>query len=76
MWDPQDPTNPYASTASYGDRFSFVYVDDVRTSQETPIVLHDQLRGELYFLYNFRVSQKRHLWASTACDGDSVTFYM
>jgi hypothetical protein len=27
--------HPYASTACYGDSFTFLYVDDVRTSQET-----------------------------------------
>jgi hypothetical protein len=35
----------------------FLYVDDVRTTQETP-------------------SQETHLWASTACYGDSFIFYM
>jgi hypothetical protein len=34
-WDPQHPTNPQDSTACYGDRFTFLYVDDVRTSHET-----------------------------------------
>jgi hypothetical protein len=28
----------------------FIYIDDVRTSQGTPMGLHGQLRGQLYFL--------------------------
>jgi hypothetical protein len=30
------------------DSFIFLYVDDVRTSQETPVGIHGLLRGELY----------------------------
>jgi hypothetical protein len=37
MWDPQHLTTLWASTVCYGDNFTFVYVDDVRTSQETPM---------------------------------------
>jgi hypothetical protein len=29
-----------ASTTCYGDSFTFLYVDDVRTSEETPMGLH------------------------------------
>jgi hypothetical protein len=38
--------------------------------------LHDLLRGQLWFLYldDGRTSRKTHLWISTACYGDSVTF--
>jgi hypothetical protein len=35
MWDPQYLTTLWASTASYGDSFTCLYVDDVRTSQGT-----------------------------------------
>jgi hypothetical protein len=35
MWDPQHLTTLLACTACYGDSFTFSYVDDVRTSQET-----------------------------------------
>jgi hypothetical protein len=40
--------------------------------------LHVLLRGQLYFLYvaDVRTSQETQLWASTACYGDSFTFYM
>jgi hypothetical protein len=34
MWDSQHLTTLWASTACYGDSFTFLYVDDVRTSQE------------------------------------------
>jgi hypothetical protein len=33
------------STACYRDSFTFLYVDDVRTSQETRTGLHGLLRG-------------------------------
>jgi hypothetical protein len=32
MWDPEHLTTLQASTACYGDSFTFLYVDDVRTS--------------------------------------------
>jgi hypothetical protein len=35
--------------ACYRDRFTFLYVDGVRTSQETHMGLHGRLRGQLYF---------------------------
>jgi hypothetical protein len=35
MLDPQHRTTLYASMACYGDSFTFLYADDVRTSQET-----------------------------------------
>jgi hypothetical protein len=42
-------THLWASTTYYRDSFTFLYVDDVRTSQETPVVLHDLVQGQLYF---------------------------
>jgi hypothetical protein len=38
-------THLWTSTASYGDSFPFLYVDDVRTSQETPTGPPRLLRG-------------------------------
>jgi hypothetical protein len=35
IWDPQHLTTLWSSTACYGDRITFLYVDDVRTSEET-----------------------------------------
>jgi hypothetical protein len=35
-----DVSNQWASTACYRDSFTFLYVDDVRTSQETRMDLH------------------------------------
>jgi hypothetical protein len=37
------------STACYEDTFTFLYVGDGRTSQETRTDLHGLLRGYLYF---------------------------
>jgi hypothetical protein len=56
-WNPQHLTTLRASTACYGDNFILLYVDYVRTSQETPIYL---LWGYLYFLYvgDIRTSQE------------------
>jgi hypothetical protein len=57
------------------ENLTFLYVDDVCTSQETPLSLHGLLRGKLYFLYvDVRTSQETYLWASTACYEDSFTF--
>jgi hypothetical protein len=36
--------------ACYGDSFTFLYVGDVRTLQETPMDPHGLLRVWLYFL--------------------------
>jgi hypothetical protein len=48
------------STSCYGDRFTFSYVDDDRTSQETPMGLLGLLRGSFTFLYvgDVRTSQE------------------
>jgi hypothetical protein len=59
-------THLWASTACYGDNFTFLYVDDVRACY-----------GDNFtFLYvdDVRTSQDTHLWASTACYGDNFTF--
>jgi hypothetical protein len=37
MWDPRRLTSLWASIVCYRDYFNFLYVDDVRTSQETYI---------------------------------------
>jgi hypothetical protein len=38
-------THLWASTACYGDNFTFLYVDYVRASQEKLLGLHSLLRG-------------------------------
>jgi hypothetical protein len=38
MWDPQHLTILQASTACHGVSFTFLYVEDVRTSQEEHIL--------------------------------------
>jgi hypothetical protein len=63
--------------ACYGDNFTFVYVDDVRTSEET----HLRASTACYW-YNFTfldvddvcTSQETQLRASTTCYWDNFTF--
>jgi hypothetical protein len=77
----------WASTACYGASFTVLYVHDFRTSQETFMGLCSLLRGWLYFFIcrcsyvtantpDVRTSQETYLWASTACYGDSITFFI
>jgi hypothetical protein len=64
-------------TACYGDSFTFLYLNDVRTSQETrPWGSTGCYRDNLTFLYVYDIhtSQGTHLWAFTACYRDSLTF--
>jgi hypothetical protein len=67
-----------ASTVCYGDIFTFLYVDDVRTSQETHLcsstVCYKYVFTSFYVDY-VRRSQETHLWASTVCYRDSFTEY-
>jgi hypothetical protein len=52
-----------ASTASYGDRFAFKYLNYVRTSQETRVDLHCLLQGWFCFsickLYSYFTGNTR-----------------
>jgi hypothetical protein len=59
------------------DSITFLYVDDIRTSQETHLRASTACCGDSFtFLYvdDVRISQEPHLWASKACYGDSFTF--
>jgi hypothetical protein len=50
--DPQLITTLYAWTACYGDRFPFLYVDDIRTSQEAHLGVPTAWYGDNFtFLY-------------------------
>jgi hypothetical protein len=63
------------SRAHYGDSFTFLYVDDVCTSQETyaPTVSY----GESFtFLYVDDVYTSQETYAPTVSYWDSFTFYM
>jgi hypothetical protein len=64
------------TTIFYGDSFTFLFVDDVRTSQETPTCHHGLLWGYLHFLYadDIRTSQGTHQWVTAASYGDVFTF--
>jgi hypothetical protein len=46
-----------------GDTYTFLYADDVRTSQKTPVGFHDLLGDTFTFLYadDVRTSQKTHV---------------
>jgi hypothetical protein len=66
-----------ASTASYGDSFTFLYLDDVRTSQETHIWTPTACYVDRFIFYIYiyvRTSQETYLRNSTACYRDSFTF--
>jgi heterodisulfide reductase subunit C len=59
--------------------FTFVYVDNVRTSQETHLWACTACYGDSYafvYVYNVRISQGNTLWTCTACYGVAVHLYM
>jgi hypothetical protein len=53
----------WASTACYGHSFTLLYVDDVRTSQETPMGLHGLLWGIALrsYMQMIFVRQRKHV---------------
>jgi hypothetical protein len=56
-----------------------MYIDDVRTSQETHLQASMACYGDSFtFLYvdRHRTWQETHVWTSTACYGDSFMFYV
>jgi hypothetical protein len=57
--------------ACYVDRFTFLYVDDVRTSQQTHV--RASYEDNVTFLYvdDTRTSQQTHVWA---CDRDKFPY--
>jgi hypothetical protein len=67
------PHRRQASTVFYGKNFTLLYVDDVRTSQETQA--STVCYGEnftLLYVDDVRTSQETQ--ASTVCYGESFTF--
>jgi hypothetical protein len=63
--------------ACYGGSFTFLYVDDVRTSQEAHLWAPTADYGDSFtfsYVDDVRTSQEARLWALTACYGDSFTF--
>jgi hypothetical protein len=65
----------WPSTVCYGD-FFILYVDDVRSSQETHLWASTASYGDNYtclYVDDVLSSQETHVWASTACYGDSFT---
>jgi hypothetical protein len=64
--------------ARYGDSFTLLYVDDVRTSQETHLwasVARYEDSFTIVYVDDARTSQETHLWASTACYRHNFTLY-
>jgi hypothetical protein len=61
MSDAQHLATLWASTACYGNSFTFFYVDDVRTLQETRMGLRGLLRGQLYLFFYFLLSANQSL---------------
>jgi hypothetical protein len=69
--------HPWTLTACYEDILTFLYVDDVRTSQETHLRDSTACDGDIVailYVDNTRTSQETHLWALTACYEDIITF--
>jgi hypothetical protein len=70
--------SPGVYSACYRDSFTFLYVDDVRTSQKARLWVSMAGYGDSFsFLYvdGVPTSQKTCLWASMACYGDGFTFF-
>jgi hypothetical protein len=62
MWEPRRLTTLKSSTACYEDIFPFLYVDDVRTSHETPwttIACYGD-RFTVSYVDDVRTSQETH----------------
>jgi hypothetical protein len=79
MWDPQHITNLQTSTASYGDSFTFLYGDDVRTSQETRLWPSTTCYGDSFtFLYvhDVRTAEDTHLGPPRPVMGIDLLFCM
>jgi hypothetical protein len=67
-------TRLLASTACYGENLICSYVDDVRTTQETPVALHGLWQDAFtFFIYADDVRTSLEAHASTACYGNNVT---
>jgi hypothetical protein len=67
----------WISTACYVHRFTFLYVADVRASQETHLWTSTACYVNRFtFLYvaDVSASQETHLWISTACYVNRFTF--
>jgi hypothetical protein len=74
---PQHLTTLYASTAYYGDSFTILYVDDVRTSQETHLwssTCYYRDSFNLLYVDDVSTSQETHVRSTTACYGVGLVF--
>jgi hypothetical protein len=64
-----------ASAACYWNSFTFLYVNNIHTSQETHMWAFTVCYGDSFtFCMDIvRTSHEVHLWASTVCYGNSFT---
>jgi hypothetical protein len=65
--------------ACYGNSFTFLYVDDDDTSQETHLWASTACYGDSFTLLcvdGAHISQEASPWAIWACYRDSFTFYL
>jgi hypothetical protein len=54
----------WTATACYGDSFTFLYADDVRTSKEIHLWAYTACYGDCFiflYVYDVRTSQETHL---------------
>jgi hypothetical protein len=67
-----------ASTGGYDDSFPFSYVEDVGTSQETPMGPTAYYGHSFTFLYvdDVRTPQETLIWACMAVTGIALLLYM
>jgi hypothetical protein len=57
--------------------YSFIYIDDVRTSEETRICASTTCYGDsitLFYIDDVRTSEETRVCASTTCYGDSCLY--
>jgi hypothetical protein len=59
-------------------QINFLYIGDVRTSQETHLWTSTACYKASFTFYIgvMSVPHRKHVWASTACYRDRLTFYM
>jgi hypothetical protein len=64
------------STAYYGDTFTFLYGDDVRTSQKTQNSTDCCVDGFTFIHIDVLTSQETRLWLSTGSYGNIFNIYV
>jgi hypothetical protein len=60
-----------------GDSLTFLYVHDIRTSQETHLLITKNCYGDSFtfvYVHGVRRSKEIYLWTTTVCYGGRFTF--